>query len=365
MNKKKFIISGGGTGGHIYPAIAIVEAIKMIAPDSEFLFIGANGKMEMEKIPKAGYSIEGLWISGFQRKQLWKNILLPVKILFSTIKVWSIITRFKPDVVIGVGGYASAMAVKVAAMRSIPTLIHEQNSYAGKTNQILAKQAKKICVAYENMDRFFPKDKIILTGNPIRQDILNIDNKKEAALTYYGFSKDKKTVFITGGSLGARTLNESILLGLKTLDDNNIQVLWQVGKIYFDEFKNKVKDFKNIKVLDFVDRMDFAYALSDLVVARAGALTISELCVSKKAAILVPSPNVAEDHQTANAMALSEKFAAEMIKDIDARKKLVPAILNLIIDEQKLKYYEKNISKLAKSDASESIANECLKLINQ
>jgi len=365
MSKKKFIISGGGTGGHIYPAIAIAEAIKKTAPDSEFLFIGANGKMEMEKVPKAGYKIEGLWISGFQRKQLWKNILLPIKILSSTIKVWSIISKFKPDLVIGVGGYASAMAVKVASMRSIPTLIHEQNSFAGKTNQILAKQAKKICVAYENMERFFPKDKILLTGNPVRQDILSLEIKKDEALAYYGFSNEKKTVFVTGGSLGARTLNESILNGLKTLENNDIQVLWQVGKIYFEEFKEKAKDFKNIKVLDFVDRMDLAYAIADIVVARAGALTISELCVSKKAVILVPSPNVAEDHQTANAMALSENFAAEMIKDLDARKKLVPAMIELINDEQKIKYYEKNISKLAKSDAAETIANECLKLINQ
>ena len=231
MSNKKFIISGGGTGGHIYPAVAIAEAIKKIAPDSEFLFIGANGKMEMEKIPKAGYKIEGLWISGFQRKQLWKNILLPIKILLSTIKVWSIISRFKPDVVIGVGGYASALAVKVAAMRSIPTLIHEQNSFAGKTNQLLSKQARKICVAYENMERFFPKDKILLTGNPVRQDILNIENKKEEALEYYGFANDKKIVFVTGGSLGARTLNDSILNGLKTLEDNSIQVLWQVDNL--------------------------------------------------------------------------------------------------------------------------------------
>jgi UDP-N-acetylglucosamine--N-acetylmuramyl-(pentapeptide) pyrophosphoryl-undecaprenol N-acetylglucosamine transferase len=358
----KFIISGGGTGGHIYPAIAIAEAIKKQMPEAEFLFIGAKGKMEMEKVPNAGYKIEGLWISGFQRKELWKNISLPFKIIFSTIKVWGIISRFKPDAVIGVGGYASALAMKVASWRKIPTLIHEQNSFAGKTNQLLAKSAAKICVAYDNMERFFPKNKIILTGNPVRQDILDISAKKAEGLKHYGLSSDKKVILVTGGSLGAKTINESIGNGLKELTDANVQVIWQVGKFYYETFLPKAAALPAIKVLGFIDRMDLAYAAADLVIARAGALTISELCVCAKAAILIPSPNVAEDHQTANAMSLVKKDAAILVKDSEAREVLVNRALELLNDEDRINELEINIKKLAMPDASERLAEECLSL---
>jgi UDP-N-acetylglucosamine--N-acetylmuramyl-(pentapeptide) pyrophosphoryl-undecaprenol N-acetylglucosamine transferase len=358
----KFIISGGGTGGHIYPAIAIAEAIKKQMPEAEFLFIGAKGKMEMEKVPNAGYKIEGLWISGFQRKELWKNISLPFKIIFSTIKVWGIISRFKPDAVIGVGGYASALAMKVASWRKIPTLIHEQNSFAGKTNQLLAKSAAKICVAYDNMERFFPKNKIILTGNPVRQDILDISAKKAEGLKHYGLSADKKVILVTGGSLGAKTINESIGNGLKELTDANVQVIWQVGKFYFETFSPMSATLPAIKVLGFIDRMDLAYAAADLVIARAGALTISELCVCAKAAILIPSPNVAEDHQTANAMSLVKKDAAILVKDSEAREVLVNRALELLNDEDRINELEINIKKLAMPDASERLAEECLSL---
>lgn len=358
----KFIISGGGTGGHIYPAIAIAEAIKKQMPEAEFLFIGAKGKMEMEKVPKAGYKIEGLWISGFQRKELWKNISLPFKILFSMIKVWGLISKFKPDAVIGVGGYASGVALKVAGWRKIPTLIHEQNSFAGKTNQLLAKSAKKICVAYENMERFFPKEKMILTGNPVRQDILDISSKKAEGLKHYGLDNDKKVILVTGGSLGARTINESIGNNLKELTEANVQIIWQVGKFYFETFSPMAASIPSVKVLGFIDRMDLAYAAADLVIARAGALTISELCVCGKAAILIPSPNVAEDHQTSNAMSLVKKDAAVLVKDNEARSFLVKTALDLLNDEKRINELEINIKKLAMPDASARIARECLAL---
>lgn len=361
----KFIISGGGTGGHIYPAIAIAEAIKKQMPEAEFLFIGAKDRMEMEKVPQAGYKIEGLWISGFQRKQIWKNFSLPFKILFSIIKVWGIISKYKPDAVVGVGGYASAMALKVSAWRKIPILIHEQNSFAGKTNQILAKSAQKICVAYDNMQRFFPKDKILLSGNPVRQDIVDISTKKAEALAHYGLSADKKILLITGGSLGAKTLNDSIAMHLQELIDNKVQLIWQIGKFYFDTYAPEHQNKTGIKVLAFIDRMDLAYAAADAVVARAGALTISELCVTAKAAILVPSPNVAEDHQTANAMSLVKKDAAILVKDIDARDTLVKTALQLLNNEKRKETLEHNIQQLAMPDAAEKIAIACINLVSK
>lgn len=360
----KFIISGGGTGGHIYPAIAIAEALKKQHPNAEFLFIGAQGRMEMEKVPQAGYKIEGLWISGFQRKQLWKNFSLPFKIISSMLKVRGILSRFKPDVVIGVGGYASGVALKVAGWRKLPILIHEQNSFAGKTNQLLAKSASKICVAYDNMERFFPKSKIVLTGNPIRQDILDLKDKKEAALKYYGLESGKKVLLVTGGSLGAKTLNESMLQGLEALAKSDVQVLWQAGKFYIEEYSPKVAAFKNVKILAFLDRMDYAYAAADVVVGRAGALTISELCASGKATILVPSPNVAEDHQTSNAMSLVTKDAAILVKDVDARAQLVNRALELLADEVRQAKLEQQIKTLALPDAADRIAEEALKLTN-
>ncbi len=359
----KFIISGGGTGGHIFPAIAIAEALKRQDPNAEFLFIGANGRMEMEKVPKAGYKIEGLWISGFNRKQLWKNFALPFKILSSSMKAGRLIKQFKPDAVIGVGGYASWVALNVAGRRGLPTLIHEQNSFAGKSNQMLAKRANTVCVAYDNMERFFPKEKIVLTGNPIRQDILEANGKREEGFKHYGFDTKKKILFLTGGSLGARTLNESMALHLKSLVDAGIQVFWQAGKIYYEEFKPLAEKFEGVKITAFVDRMDLAYAMADLVVARAGALTISELCQTGKAAILVPSPNVAEDHQTANAMSLVEKDAAVLVKDQVARQELVPKALELFSDDVALSGLQHNIKKLALPNAADDIAKELLKII--
>lgn len=360
----KFIISGGGTGGHIYPAIAIAEALKKELPEAEFLFVGANGRMEMEKVPQAGYEIEGLWISGFQRKKLWKNISLPFKIISSIFKSRSILNRFEPDAVIGVGGYASAIVLQVAGWRKLPMLIHEQNSYAGKTNKLLAKYAHKICVAYDKMERFFPKEKIQITGNPIRQDILDISNKKAEGLQYYGLQADKKVLLVTGGSLGARTLNDSLANSLEAIREADIQLLWQAGKIYIEEFAPLAQKYPNIKVLPFLDRMDLAYAAADVVVARAGALTISELCQTGKAAILVPSPNVAEDHQTANAMSLANKQAALLVKDVDARQQLGKTAIELVQNEKEIQNLENNIKKLAKPHAAEEIAKAVLALIS-
>lgn len=358
----KFIISGGGTGGHIYPAIAIAEAIKNEMPTAEFLFIGALGRMEMEKVPKAGYNIKGLWISGFQRKKLLKNLSLPFKILFSIFKVFGIISKFKPDVVIGVGGYASAVALKVATWRKIPILIHEQNSYAGKTNKLLAKSAQKICVAYDNMDSFFPKNKIVLTGNPVRQDILDLRSEKAVAYQYYGLNPNKKTILLTGGSLGARTLNQSMADKLELLKNEEVQLLWQSGKIYYDDFKVIADQYDNVKYLAFIDRMDLAYSVADVVISRAGALTISELCVGAKASILVPSPNVAEDHQTANALSLVKKDAALLVKDSEAGEKLVESALDILKDENLKHKLEENIKKLSMPSAALSIARICIEL---
>jgi UDP-N-acetylglucosamine--N-acetylmuramyl-(pentapeptide) pyrophosphoryl-undecaprenol N-acetylglucosamine transferase len=361
----RFIISGGGTGGHIFPAIAIAEAIKKQLPDAEFLFVGALGKMEMEKVPQAGYKIEGLWISGFQRKNLLKNLLLPVKIIFSIFKVWGIISRFKPDAVIGVGGYASAMALKVAGWRKIPVFIHEQNSFAGKTNQMLAKTARKIFVAYDGMEKFFPAEKIEWTGNPVRTDILNIDAKKAEASAYFGFNSEKKTLFVTGGSLGSKTLNESVFDALDIFKNAGIQLIWQAGKGYYDAYINKVSNYENVKLVAFVERMDLAYAIADLVVCRAGALTISELCVCGKAAILIPSPNVAEDHQTLNAMALVNKKAALLVKDDEAKEKLKMIIMFLLADTEHIKVLENNIKLFSKPDAAKKIAKLCINAVTK
>ncbi|MCH2046920.1 MAG: undecaprenyldiphospho-muramoylpentapeptide beta-N-acetylglucosaminyltransferase [Saprospiraceae bacterium] len=359
----KFIISGGGTGGHIYPAIAIAEALKRKLPNAEFLFVGAQGRMEMEKIPKAGYKIEGLWISGFQRKQFWKNFSLPFKIIASFFKARKIIKRFKPDLAIGVGGYASAMAVRAAAGMGIPTLIHEQNSYAGKTNKMLSGFAKKICVAYDGMDRFFPKEKIIHTGNPIRQDILELNDKRTEAFKHYGLDPNLPTLLVIGGSLGARTLNESIAKNLAAFEQAGVQVFWQAGKFYIEEYKKFATLHKNIKITAFIDRMDLAYALADVVISRAGALSISELCLCGKPSILVPSPNVAEDHQTANAMALVNKQAALLVKDVEAHEKLCPSALGLLQSESEQKMLSRSIKQLGIADAADRIAEEVLQLV--
>jgi UDP-N-acetylglucosamine--N-acetylmuramyl-(pentapeptide) pyrophosphoryl-undecaprenol N-acetylglucosamine transferase len=363
--KHKFIISGGGTGGHIFPAISIANALKKRLPDAEILFVGALGRMEMERVPAAGYPIEGLPISGFDRKNMFRNIAVLRNLLRSLILARRIIRRFKPDVAIGVGGYASAPTLRAASALGVPTVIQEQNSYAGVTNKLLAKKAKRICVAYEGMDRFFPKDKVVLTGNPVRQDLFSIAPKTEEAYQFFNFDPKKKTILVVGGSLGARTVNQSIIAGLEKLSKTDVQVIWQTGKFYIEDARKVAGQFAspNLLVTDFVSRMDFAYSIADLVVSRAGASSISELCLLAKPAILIPSPNVAEDHQTQNALALVRKDAAVMIKDTDAKSQLVDKALELITNETELNKLSKNILKLAEKDSADRIAEEILKLI--
>ncbi len=353
----KAIISGGGTGGHIFPAIAIANAIKEKHPEADILFIGAKGRMEMEKVPQAGYKIEGLCISGLQRRLTWKNLSFPFKVISSTIKARKIITRFNPDIVIGVGGFASGPTLQAASRLGIPTLIQEQNSYPGITNKLLAKKVSKICVAYDNMTRWFEEKKINFTGNPIRQNIVDIKDKKETALSHFGLDKNKKTVLAVGGSLGALTINESIALGLKYCVDNNIQIIWQTGKNYFEKARHEASKYNsnNIKVFEFIYEMDLAYSVADIIVSRAGAIAISELCVIGKPTILVPSPNVAEDHQTKNAMALVEKNAAILVKDALAREVLINEIDSLIKNSEKKIELSENIIKLGIKDADKRI----------
>jgi len=358
----RIIISGGGTGGHVYPAIAIANAIKRLAPDVEILFVGAQGKLEMEKVPQAGYRIEGLWISGFQRKLTLRNLMFPIKLLNSLWKARRIVRHFDPNAVVGVGGYASGPVLEMATRMKIPSLIQEQNSYAGVTNKLLSKKASKICVAYSDMERFFPKEKITLTGNPVRKDILDISDKREEGLAHFGLEKNKKTIVVVGGSLGARTLNDSMAVALSKLQNADIQVFWQAGKLYIEEFEPQVERIDNVKITAFIDRMDLAYAMADVVISRAGALTISELCLVGKPAILVPSPNVSEDHQTANANALVEKNAAILVKDVDAKETMIEIALELLNDRNKMEELSENIKALGKPDAADTIAKEVLKL---
>jgi len=365
MNKLKIIISGGGTGGHIFPAIAVANYLKKHYPDTEILFVGAEGRMEMEKIPASGYNIIGLPVIGFQRKLSWANVKFFFKLYKSLKKAKQIINEFKPDVVVGFGGFASGPILRVACKYGIPTLIQEQNSYAGITNKILANKVDKICVAYEGMEKFFPAQKIIITGNPVRQDILNItDNLKKEAYKFFNLNPQQKTVLSLGGSLGALTINESIYLHLDKFINNNIQLIWQTGKNYYPIALDKIKtiNYNGIKVFDFINRMDYAYAIADIVISRAGAITISELSLTAKAAILVPSPNVAEDHQTKNAMALVNNDAAMHIPDKEARKKLVDETIKLLNDEFRLNVYKSNISKIAIKNSDELIVKEIIKL---
>lgn len=363
--KHKFIISGGGTGGHIFPAISIANALKKQLPDAEILFVGALGRMEMERVPAAGYPIEGLPVSGFDRKNMLRNANVFWNLLRSLILARRIIRRFKPDVAIGVGGYASAPTLRAAAANGVPTLIQEQNSYAGVTNKLLAKKAKRICVAYEGMERFFPKDKIVLTGNPVRQDLFSVESKTKEAYQYFNFDPKKKTILVVGGSLGARTINQSIIAGLEKLSKTNVQLIWQTGKFYIEDARKAAEPFAspNLLVTDFVSRMDLAYSIADLVVSRAGASSISELCLLAKPVILVPSPNVAEDHQTQNALALVRNSAAVMIRDTDAKEQLINKALDLINNEAELTQLSENILKMAERDSADRIANEILKLI--
>ncbi len=364
MEAKKIIISGGGTGGHIFPAIAIANALKKLDPATEILFVGANSRMEMEKVPAAGYKIIGLDIQGIQRKSVWKNVMFPVKLLLSVWKALAIINDFKPDAVVGVGGYASGPLLFAASLKGIPYLIQEQNSYAGITNKWLGKKAKMICVAFDGMDKFFPPGRIIKTGNPIRKDSVNIAGKHIQALELFKLSALKKTILVTGGSLGARTLNNSVIAGLDKIIAADVQLIWQTGKFYYKNIVEKLGENynPNIKIVEFLNRMDLPYAATDIIISRAGAGTIAELCVVKKPVILVPSPNVAEDHQTKNALALVNENAAAFVADSDAEVNLIDKALELLNDEEVQKKLSANIGKMALPRADEVIAREVMKI---
>jgi UDP-N-acetylglucosamine--N-acetylmuramyl-(pentapeptide) pyrophosphoryl-undecaprenol N-acetylglucosamine transferase len=366
LKQFKVILSGGGTGGHIFPAVAIANEIKKLVPNAEILFVGALGKMEMEKVPAAGYKIIGVPIAGLQRKFTLENLKLPFLILMSLLKTRKIISDFKPDVVVGTGGYASGPLLRSAISKGIPALIQEQNSYAGITNKILSKKVNKICVAYEGMEKFFPKEKLLLTGNPVRQDIASIEEKRNEAFSFFKLDPSKKTVLVIGGSLGAKAINESIGAGLKLFADNDIQLVWQTGKIYFDTAKKQTAGFesKNITAVDFISRMDLAYAFADVVISRAGAGAISELCIVQKPCVLVPLPTAAEDHQTQNAMALVNKNAAILVKDTDAVKLLVERAIQLVNNVSEQQQLKVNMKQLAFFNSANVIAKEVLKLAN-
>jgi len=362
----RFIVSGGGTGGHIFPAISIANELKKRFADAEILFVGAKGRMEMERVPAAGYRIEGLPVSGFDRKNMLRNVKVLLNLAISILKARKIIRTFKPDIAIGVGGYASGPLLKAASGFGVPTLLQEQNSYAGVTNKLLAQKASKICVAYDGMEKFFPKDKIVKTGNPVRQDLFNVAPKAAEAYEFFGFKPDKKTLLIVGGSLGARTINQSIIAQLDALSKAGIQIIWQTGKFYIDDARKAAENYasKTFLVTDFVSRMDYAYSIADLVISRAGASSISELCLLAKPTILVPSPNVAEDHQTQNALALVKKDAAIMVKDVEANGQLIKTALELIQNDVKLKKLAANILKLAEQNSAKRIVDEIEKTIN-
>jgi UDP-N-acetylglucosamine--N-acetylmuramyl-(pentapeptide) pyrophosphoryl-undecaprenol N-acetylglucosamine transferase len=366
LKQLKVILSGGGTGGHIFPAVAIANEIKKLVPSAEILFVGALGKMEMEKVPASGYKIIGVPIAGLQRRFTLSNFKLPFLIIKSMMQTKKIISEFKPDVVVGTGGYASGPLIRAATSKGIPALIQEQNSYAGITNKILSKKVNKICVAYEGMERFFPKEKIIMTGNPVRQDITGLESKKPEGYSFFKLDPAKKTVLVIGGSLGARSINEAMGSGLKKFSDNDIQLVWQTGKGYGEKGKQEAAPFnsKNIYAFDFISRMDLAYVVADVVISRAGASSVSELCNTSKPCILVPSPNVAEDHQTKNAMALVKKNAAILVKDDVAKTELIDKCIELMKDKNKQDELSNNIKGLAFLNSSNVIAKEVLKLAN-
>ncbi len=365
MKSLRVIISGGGSGGHIFPAIAIANAIRMRFPDAQLLFVGANGRMEMEKVPSAGYEIKGLNIAGFQRGSLLKNIFLPFKILSSLLSALKIVHDFRPDVAVGVGGYASGPLLRAAGWLGVPIVIQEQNSFAGITNKMLAKSAKVICTAYEGMEKVFPKQKIVVTGNPVRAEIVNRKTDRNEAAAYFGLDPKRKTILIIGGSLGARTLNQSVEATVDRIRNCDVQLIWQTGKFYFDDFKHVAVGVPHLKVMQFVDRMDFAYTCADVIISRAGALSISELQLVGKPVILVPSPNVTEDHQTHNAMALVNHRAAIMVKDSEARLNLIGAALDLLKDEEKRRELSANIKQMGIADAAERIVDEILNVVQR
>jgi UDP-N-acetylglucosamine--N-acetylmuramyl-(pentapeptide) pyrophosphoryl-undecaprenol N-acetylglucosamine transferase len=365
LKQYKVIISGGGTGGHIFPAVAIANALRQLVPDIDILFVGALGKMEMDKVPAAGYKIVGVPIAGLQRRFTLSNLKLPFLIIKSLILTRKIVSDFEPDAVIGTGGYVSGPVLRAASAKGLPVLIQEQNSYAGITNKLLARKATKICVAYEGMERFFPKEKILLTGNPTRQDLVHVREKRDEALSFFKLNPNQKTILVIGGSQGARVINESIGAGIKMLSDNNIQMIWLTGRAYYSTAWNQLKiaKDKNLYAFDFITRMDLAYAAADIVISRAGASSVSELCNLAMPAILVPSPNVAEDHQTKNAMALVNKNAAVLVEDKNAPKELIDVALKLINDKNQKVTLSNNISKMAYQNSAQVIALEVLKMI--
>lgn len=361
----RIIISGGGTGGHIFPAVSIANALKAKRPDARILFVGALGRMEMQRVPAAGYDIVGLPVCGFDRKHLWRNIAVLWKLAKSQLKARRIIKEFRPQVAVGVGGYASGPTLKVAGMMGIPTLIQEQNSYAGVTNKLLAQKAEKICVAYEGMERFFPAGKIIMTGNPVRQDLLDRQTDRSEAVRSFGLDPEKKTILIIGGSLGARTINQCVLSHLDLIRSSGVQFIWQTGKIYIDDARRRVAEAGELPMLhvtDFISRMDLAYSAADLVISRAGAGSISEFCLLHKSVVLVPSPNVAEDHQTKNALALVDKGAALYVKDSEAQEKMLATAIDAVNDAPRLRTLSENIAKLAFYNSADRIADEVLAL---
>ena len=363
MGNYRFILSGGGTGGHIYPAIAIANALKARYQDAEFLFVGARDRMEMEKVPQAGYKIEGLWISGLQRKLTLKNLLFPFKLMSSLLKSGKIVRRFKPDLVVGTGGFASGPLLQVAAKRGIPCVIQEQNSYAGLTNKLLAKKVARICVAYDHMERYFPEEKIVKTGNPVRENILAAEVSKSEAREFFSLEPGRKTLLVIGGSLGARRINELIEAQLGLFKELGIQLIWQCGKGYYEQYKKH--DQQGVRVFDFLNRMDLAYTSADVIISRAGASSVSELCIAGKPVIFIPSPNVAEDHQTKNAMALVEKSAALMIKEQDLEQDFPHVFRRLMGADEEQEKLAKAIKELALPRATEHIVEVIASLLER
>ncbi|RZJ35865.1 MAG: undecaprenyldiphospho-muramoylpentapeptide beta-N-acetylglucosaminyltransferase [Flavobacterium sp.] len=361
MTKKKFILSGGGTGGHIYPAIAIADGLKRRFPDAEFLFVGASDRMEMQKVPQAGYKIVGLWIAGLQRKLTVDNLLFPVKLSVSLLKAISIVKKFKPDVVIGTGGFASGPLLQAANLSGIPTVIQEQNSYPGITNKMLAKKANRICVAYDGLERFFPKGKIALTGNPVRRDLVEISDNRSEAISHYKLDPNKKTLLILGGSLGARRINQLVAKELVNISALGVQVIWQCGKLYYNEYEKFASS--DVQVVAFIERMDLVYAAADFIISRAGASSVSELCLIGKPVVFIPSPNVAEDHQTKNAKAIVDKKGAIMLSESELDSKFATTFSNLVQNEKLQQELSQNIKRMAMPNATEEIVEEIIKLL--
>ncbi len=364
MQKLKFIISGGGTGGHIYPAIAIADELKVQFPDCEILFVGAKDKMEMKKVPQAGYQIKVLWISGLQRKLTLSNLLFPVKLIFSMVKSYFILKSFKPNVVIGTGGFASGAVVKTASWIGLPTLIQEQNSYPGITNKWLSKTVDTICVAYENLNSFFPENKIKFTGNPVRQDLLSLTDKKIDALAYFALDATQKTLLVLGGSLGSKKINELIAEKIDLFIQQRYQIIWQTGSLYFEQYSH-FNQKGNVKVVSFIDRMDYVYAAADVIISRSGASSVSELCIVGKPVIFIPSPNVAEDHQTQNAKAIANKNGAILIKESELENRFDSVFLDLIANPKEQIRLGTNIHEMARPEATKDIVKEIVQLISK